>query len=390
MTLSGSRRKKIIITVSVIAFLFLSFRVYKSVIEGQGMAATSKDARIVVGTVSAVNGDIRNVITISGDVCPNAGVDIYTKASGKIEKVNVDIGDTVGKGQVLAIVEHEELDLKVKEAEAALKVAQADLEKARAGIDRARNEFQRAETLKKNGMISDQEFEKFLDNYRSSSASLSLSEAQANDSRRAQLDITKQDLSNCWIRSPIAGVVTRKNYDMGAMVYTSNAGGSVPLFRVEDLSVVKVRINVPAKYVKVLKEGMPALVSVSSMGADKYTGEVKRISPGLDQQSRSAVCEVEVENRDMKLRSGSFAEIEIDLGTIKNTVIIPRDAVMKREGKEYSFVFSGGKAHMRQLKTGVSDGEMIQVIEGIKSGEEVITSNKASLYDQASIRKGSV
>ncbi|RMF95576.1 MAG: efflux RND transporter periplasmic adaptor subunit [Candidatus Schekmanbacteria bacterium] len=380
------KRKKILIALSAVVFLFLGYRIFIAVSNGSGDKKSLEDEGIPVMTSPVSIDDIDNIISMTGDTYPNVGVEIVSKVTGRIEDIKVGIGDKVKKGDVLAVIEHKNAELKVREAEAALKVALANLEKAKSTLEREKAEYESAEALYKNGMISNEEYRKEKEQYLSAMSSLKLAQAQANDEKRAKLEIAKKELADCWIRSPINGIVTRQNVDIGTMVYSSG-GGSKPLFTVENLEKIKVLVKVPAKFASYVKLGQKGEIIVPAMGDKVFVGKVTRVSPSLDQNTRSAVAIVQIDNSDMELKSGLFVEVRIYTETVKNALLIPRRAVFRKASDNYVFVFNEGKAKLRKLKTGIISGDYIQVIAGLNKDEEVIVSNRTRLYDGIKVRK---
>ena len=289
---------------------------------------------------------------------------------------------------MIEVIEHRDKELKVREEEAALKVALADLEKARGTLEREKAEYESADTLHNNGMMSDEEYRKEKGQYLSALSTVKLSEAQANDEKKAKLDIAKKDLADCWIRSPIDGIVTRQNVDIGTMVYSSGGNNSKALFTIENLKKVKVLVKVPANFSPFLKVGQSGEIEVPSMADKVFKGEITRVSPAVDQKTRSSVAILQIDNANMELMSGLFVEVRVQLETIKNALMIPRDAVFKKGNKKFVFLINGNKAVEKELETGIAEGNFIQATKGIAGTDEIIVSNKSRLYDGALVRKG--
>lgn len=384
-----SKKKKIAALIISIAFLFVGYRVFIAVSNGSGDNDSSVIESIPVLTKVVETREIEKTITLTGDTYPTVGTEIISKISGRLEDIKVGIGDIVSKGDVLAVVEQIETHLKVKEAEGAYNVALADLERAKGTLEKEKAEYLRAESLYNDKLISNQEYGKEREEYLSAGASMKFAEAKVDESK-AKLDTAKQNFNNCWIRTPIAGVVTRSNVDLGTMVYANSAGsgGSNPLFVVENLNRIKVLMKVPAEYARELKVDQQAEVIAPSLNNKKFIGKVTRVSPSLDQKTRSFSAIVQVDNNAMQLMSGLFVKIQIYTEKIKDAVMIPRDAVFKKDRKDYVFVINGGNANLREIETGASDGDMIQILRGVNKGEAVIISNRSRIYDGAKIKEG--
>ena len=384
-------RKKILAIIITITFLFVGYRVFIAVSNGSGGKNSSVIESIPVLTTVAETREIERKITMSGDSYPTVGTEIFSKISGRLEDVKVGIGDIVSKGAVLAVVEQAENDLKVREAEATYNVALADLERTKGTLDKEKAEYLRAESLYNDKLISSQDFEKEKEQYLSAEASLNFTEAKV-DEQKTKLDIAKKNLNDCWIRTPIAGVVTRSNVDLGTMVYASsgggNSGGSKALFVIENLKRIKILVKVPANYAHELKVGQDSEVIVPSLDNKQFLGKVTRVSPSFDQDTRSSVAIVQIDNEDMQLMSGLFVKVQVYTEKIKNAVMIPRDAVFKKDRKDYVFVMNDGTASLREIEIGASVGDMIQALKGVNKGEAVITSNRSRIYDGAKIKEG--
>ena len=175
---------------------------------------------------------------------------------------------------------------------------------------------------------------------------------------------------NTYLRSPISGVVTKRNYDTGDM-----CSPSLPIFVVEQISPVKLLINVSERYYTQVKKGMPARVHVDALGADEvFEGKIALIHPTLNAQTHTFDVEVEIPNKDQKLRPGMYANVEIDFGQATAVMVSDR-AVVKTpgSGEYYVYMLENGKAVRTIVKVGRQVEDQYEIISGLTPGTTVIT-----------------
>lgn len=380
--------KKIIILLLIAAIVgFIGYRVrdaYLARKEADAQAAKGKGpggARIVsVGLARARRGEVREEILITGALKPKEQVDVTSKVTGRIERVLVNIGDHIKKGDLISEMEDLELRQQVRRAEATLDVSAATLAQRKAELANALADLERSRQLMEQGLIPRVEFESKQTTFRVIQAQVKLTEAQG-EAARAELEELKIRLEQMRIFAPIDGQVAERYVDVGAVV-----SPSTPVARLVNLSTLITRANVPEREVSKLRLGNKAIVQVDAMPGHTYDGKVSRVSPVLDAATRTALVEVEIPNRDNALKAEMFVRVALDLATLRPAVLIPREALVYRGQQPGVYTLSGDQPVFRPVEPGVSQGDEIEILSSIEPGTDLIGQGASMVTEGVRIR----
>ena len=271
---------------------------------------------------------------------------ITAQAGGRLKQLLVKVGDRVGAGQAVARME-------------ATQAAQAQIQLAD-----AKTNFARMDELYKVGGVSKAQWEQ---------AKSAVDQAKLAYGNAAE---------NTVLRSPISGFVTAKNYDNGDMT-----SPQLPVVVIQQIAPVKAVIGVSEQYYSFLKKGAAATLSVDALGEETFSGIVTNIFPTLDPVTHTVSTEIEVANKDLKLRPGMYARVHLDFGT-KEALTVPDKAIVRQAGSgaRYVYVFSGGKAVYRAVELGQQQGDLYEVVSGLNAGDQVITSAPSNLKNGLSVK----
>lgn len=271
---------------------------------------------------------------------------ITAQAGGRLKQLLVKVGDRVGAGQAVARME-------------ATQAAQAQIQLAD-----AKTNFARMDELYKVGGVSKAQWEQ---------AKSAVDQAKLAYGNAAE---------NTVLRSPISGFVTAKNYDNGDMT-----SPQLPVVVIQQIAPVKAVIGVSEQYYSYLKKGAAATLSVDALGEETFSGIVTNIFPTLDPVTHTVSTEIEVANKDLKLRPGMYARVHLDFGT-KEALTVPDKAIVRQAGSgaRYVYVFSGGKAIYRAVELGQQQGDLYEVVSGLNAGDQVITSAPSNLKNGLSVK----
>lgn len=381
-----SKFKTAIILISALLCLVIFYRIFSNMRAKRALEVNSKN-EIPVEVSKVFRGQIDERILLTGTIHPNTEVAVYSKFSGKLEKINKDIGDKVNRGEVIAVVEHKDLSLQVEQAEASLTVAKASYEQARVNYENAKEDLERMKNLFKEGTISKQQFDTAKNKFENAQAQMKLAEVQANNLQMASLKLAKEKLSDSYITAPISGIITLRNYDSGATVSNSTTSINNAIFKIEDIDVVHALTNIAEIDLRKIKEGLESQIIVAAFPGEIFHGKVSKITPSLDTVTRTSGVEIEIPNKDHKLKSGFFANIIISANKVSDTLLVPKNAVLLKEGKNIAFVVNGGTAHLRRIETGLRDDKNIQVLKGLKEGDEVVISGINEIDDGVKVTR---
>ncbi len=365
---------------------FGGYRVWQAVENkklAEGKQGAKKGAvRIVsVGAELARAGQVREEILITGSLKPKEQVDVTSKATGRVEKLTFYIGDPVKRGQVIAVIEDSELQQQVRRATASIAVVTATLAQRRAELANARADLERARQLSEAGLIPRQEYETKRTSFQVVQAQIQLTEAQG-DQAQAELSELKIRLEQTRIVAPMDGLIAERFVDEGAVV-----SPSTPIVRLVNLSTMVTRANVPEREVSKLRVGNKATVRVDAFGNQVFEGKVTRVSPVLDAATRSALVEVEIQNRNIGLKAEMFARVTLDLANFRPAVLVPREALVYR-GQQPGVYMLGAdnKPVFREIEPGVLQGDDVEILANLQAGTRVVTKGATMITDGVQVR----
>jgi membrane fusion protein (multidrug efflux system) len=329
---------------------------------------------ITVQFGAAAKGDINASMTVVGNLIGQQTVDIVPRTGGRLVTVNVQLGDAVRRGQLLAKLEDFEIVEQVKQAEASLEVARATIRQREADLKVAELNFDRSKNLFQRQLLAKQALDDAESRYLAAEAQIDLSKAQAQQTS-ARLDELQINLGNTRIVSPVDGFVGKRNVDPGAWV-SQNA----PVVSVVEISSLRLVANVVEKDLRLVNTGDPATVEVDAYPGDLFKGRIARVSPVLDPATRTATMEVEIPNRDNRLKPGMYARVLLTIEERKGTTLVPKIAVVDFDGKRGVWIPGGeNKVEFRETKLGIEDPERIEVLDGVKPGDRIVTEGAGSL-----------
>jgi RND family efflux transporter MFP subunit len=333
-------------------------------------------------------------LTVAGEFVPFQEVELHAKVAGFIRRINVDIGDRVRAGEVLAILEVPELNAQVSGAEAGVRHSQEEIGLAKSEVARAEANHAalhmaadrlRQAAAARPGMIAQQELDDAEAKDRASEAQVAVAKSTVA-AQEQQLDVAKAERMHYTsladyskITAPFDGIVTWRYADTGALIQagTSNAG-SMPVVKVAEVSTLRLRIPVPESLAGYVREGDVADVRVQATG-DRFEGKVVRTTGALDRTTRSLQVEVDVVNPKRKLTPGMYADVSLRIAGNPDALIVPVEAVDRgTSGTAVLVVNTNNTVERRAVRTGLETPNEVQILDGVRDGERVIVGNLAS------------
>lgn len=369
----------------VAAASFAGYRVWqayekKTTAASAGMTKAGAGRVITVSTAQARTMPVREHIEITGSLKPKEQVDVTSKVTGRVQRITVQVGDLVRRGQVLAELEDAELEQQVRRAEAVREVARATVQQRNAELGNAKADADRAKKLFDQGLVARQDYDSKLTAYRVFEAQVSLANAQTEQAS-AELRELNIQRSQMRITAPLSGYVAQRFLDVGAVV-----SPATPIVRLVNLSTMVTVANVPEKDVSKLRVGSRATVSVDAFGSNNFEGTVARIAPVLDPATRTALVEVEIANPSGALKAEMFARVRLDVARTRQAVLIPRDSLIYRGQQAGVYVLEQKKPVFRAVEAGTAHGGDIEVVSNLPSGTTVVTRGAAMLQEGDQIR----
>lgn len=315
-------------------------------------AAPAAPARPAV-TVAAVSArPIERTIGFVGTLNAASRAEVAAEADGRLLTVDVELGDAVAEGQVLATIERSALEARLREAEAVLARAEAEAKRARA--------------LRAKGVTSQQKLEDL-----ESAAAVA----------RARREVLAIELGHTQIRAPFAGRIAKRLVDVGNFVRRGT-----PLFVVVADDPLRLRAQVPERYAAEIAIGKEIRGGVAAYPDRVVRGRITHVSAAADPDSRSLTVEAEVPNPDGRLRPGFFCKGDILVRRSAEALVVPAEAVLDFAGVSRVFVVDDdGVVHRREVETGVRLGDAVEIRRGLRAGERVATSGLGRLVDGAEV-----
>ena len=346
-------------------------------------------------TVAAVTrGSIVHNLNLAGQFQPYQVIDVHAKVSGYIRHINVDIGDRVRQGQVLATLEVPELDAQLRGTVAELARSKDEIKRSQHEVSRAQsehtalhNDYTRLKqaAAAQPGLIAQQELddaeskdlaaEARVDAAKSAlSAAEQQSEgAKADNERVGDLaDYTK-------VTAPLDGVIIWRYADTGALIQagTSSDTQSLPIVKLSQSSLLRLRLPVPEDAVEYVHEGATVTVNVDAVHRS-FQGKVVRFTRDLNLATRTMETEIDVENKDLSLTPGEYANTTIELERHDNVLTIPVQAVVRNGNQESVLVVDASRhVQIRKIETGLQGSNLVEVKSGLAEGDLVITGGQS-------------
>jgi HlyD family secretion protein len=331
---------------------------------------------MTVELAAVKRGTMSQSISVVGNLVGQATVEATPKVNGRLEAVPVRLGDRVTKGQRLAKIEDSEITQQVKQAQASFDVAAATIRQREADLKLAQTNLDRSRSLFERQLIPRQTFDDTDARYQAANAALDLARAQYAQAE-ARLDELKINLANTVITSPVTGFVGKRALDPGAWV-TPNSS----FISVVDITVVRLVANVVEKDLRRIEEGMKADVAVDAFPGEKFEGRIAHVAPVLDPATRTAQIEVEIPNPSFRLKPGMYAKVDFVVEHKENTLVVPANAIVDVDGKKGVFLPDEGDiARFKPVTIGMSQPELVEVVDGLPEGTRVVTTGAAALRE---------
>ena len=398
MSTSGNGRT----TIRVLAIVVVTFAApalmscsRKQEAKTTSSGSESEPSPVSVSTAPVLERSTRRGLEVVGSLEAEDEVTVSSQSAGNLEAITVDVGTAVRSGQTIATIDRRELKLRIEQAEAKLGVKrgepvdpqkQPDVRQARAALERARYDWTAAQNLVEHGDISKQQFdvaqrafEQAEARYQSALENVRNLDAIIEE-KRAALALVKKQLTDATIISPINGVVKEKLASRGEYLQPGK-----PIATIVQINPLRLKIDVPEAFAAIVVIGQKVTLTVEAFAGREFRGAIRRINPSVDEKNRSLIALAEVANDNGLLKPGMFARGQIVSNSMGVALMVPENAVVSLAGVNKLFVTDGQRATERQVKLGARDGGMVEVVEGVKVGERVITSNVDKLHDGSSV-----
>ena len=301
-------------------------------------------------------------LTLPGELESYYQTDIAPRVSAYVRRVNVDIGDHVRAGQVLAELDAPELTAALSEAQGKLNAAEATAQGSRGSYRRLR------QTARTAGAVSPLA----VDQARTQATSDSLTVVAA----RAHYRAAAQMAAYLRLTAPFAGTITERNAAPGAMV---GQGAGQPLFKLRQLNPLRLRVAVPEAYVGEIKVGNPVQFTVRALPGRTFTGKLTRTAGSVQAATRSEQVELDIANPNEELKPGMFASASLPVKVAAGSLFVPKTAVVSTAERTYLIRVAGGRAELVDVQLGDENAGQVQVFGQLRAGDEVLQSGNEEI-----------
>lgn len=353
----------------------------------QDVAATAKQQRefvpsLRVATVEASPGTTS--VTLPATTAAFAAANVYARATGYIATRDVDIGDRVKKGDLLAQLAVPEVDDQISQNEATLSQLSSARDQAEASRRLAQVTWGRDAPLVEKGWVTRQQGDVDVQTLKQREAAL----AAAQHNVTAQENVVKQLRQNrayATVVAPFDGVITQRNVDVGSLV-EGNATSGTFMFEIMQDGVIRVSVYVPQDAAFGVKPGIDAIVRVPELPDREFHGTVTRIADALQPGTRTLLTEIDIPNPDGALAPGIYCAAELRIPRKAPSLSVPAEAIIfNRNGLQVAVV-SNGKAEIRKVRVSRDLGTQVEVDSGIKAGDQVVLNPPVSLMDGSKVQ----
>lgn len=339
-----------IVAVLFIGLIVIKLKANKKAVE-QKIYIHDTEAAILVETIYPTEHTFESAFTYLGSFEPIRQNTIGSDAQGKIIRLNVEEGDNVSKGQVLAKIDDELLQLQLENAEVSL--------------ESQKNDDSRYANLAKENAVAGVQVEK---------AKLGVRSAEI---QKKQL---QRQLKNATITAPFSGVITKKMIDLGSVI-----GAGSPLVEITDISSLKLTVNVPER--DILKFTLNQSVQITSdlYGSRHFEGKVTNIGVQAD-KSHNFKVQVTISNQKQELMAGMYGAVTLSNNHRISALAIPRKALVGSSKNPQVFVARNGKAVLTSFNAGTSDGSFIEIVNGISNTDQIVIKGQVNLENNSNVK----
>lgn len=362
-----------------------------------GGAQQSADAVPSAAAVTVQRGSISRTLSLAGQFQAYQVVEIHPKVSGFIRNIYVDIGDKVHKGQTLAVLEVPELEAQLQGSVSAVAQSKDEIARAQHQLAATTSEYeaihadnQRLQAAAKSqpGLIAQQELDDaqskdLAADARVEAARAALSAAQ-NGADVSQADTRRLSALQGYtdVTAPLDGVVIWRYADTGALIQsgTGSDSQSLPIVKLAESGLLRLRLPVPESAIRYVHEGDEMQIRVDAIGRS-FTGKVVRFTRDLNPETRTMETEVDVENKDLSIDPGMYANTHLQLAHVDNALTVPVGAIVKRKGETCVYALdSSNRLQLRPVTVGLEGSLLAEIKSGLAEGDRVLASNQDQFH----------
>lgn len=375
---------------------------------GRGGRGGRGGAAVAIQTTTLQRISIQRQVDLQGTLLSPDQARVSSEVAGIVRDVPVQLGSEVRAGDMLVRIEPRELQLALDRAESSLRQTEAQLgidrahdreppaddqiasvRQAVANRDDARNTFSRAQQLNSRGLMSKVDYDTAETRLKVAEANLQATldnarslRAQLQD-RRAAFELAQKKLADAVVRAPVAGSVAERLVQPGEYIRENT-----PVATIVQMNPLKLKTAIQERYAGLIRPGQVVEFAVEAFPERKFTGKIAYVSPAVDQATRTFPVEAMVENTDRVLKPGFFAKGVAQVRVDTNVLAAPDVAISTLAGVSTVYVIEKGKARQQQVTLGARQGELVEIMNGLKGQETLAANNLNQLATGVAVRVG--
>lgn len=374
------KKKKVIYPVIVILVIIAIVVSVKILKKSPAASGGQERAAIPVLTETVQMGDLSSINTLTGLISANIQTSIGTKVSGRVAEVDVDMGQKVSKGQILAKIDSIDLEKQLDQTEAQIQVDQAQVDIAQNNSAQSTDALNHDTVLYNSNAISKDTLNQAQTKMENDKDSLLAAQGTLGKDT-ASAAIIQQQINETDIVSPIDGAIATRNIEVGMQVSSATT-----LFSIAQLNPLKVTINVSDQLIASISNGAGVNITVPEIASSTFQGTVDKISPVLDASTHSYPVEIIINNPDDSLTPGMTASVQFTGLTTTPGIIIPAEAVVETPQGSEVFTVVQNVAHMHLVQLGAVSNDKILVSSGLNPGDQIIIKGQTLIADNAKVK----
>ena len=354
-------------------------------------------ARVPVVEVAAVrlagDGATTALLNASGYITPRRRATVAAKITARVVEVYVDEGMKVTEGQLLARLDDSDAQRRLLAVRGQRDATAALIENLEVNLANAEREFRRQEDLEKQGFTSTQALDLARTTAESLRAQIEATKEQVR-AADAQITVAQQDVDNCTVRAPFAGVVVSKDAQRGEMVSPISAGGGFTrtgIATIVDMDSIEIEVDVNESYIARVEPGQRVEAMLDAYPDWRIPAQVRTIIPTADRQKATVKVRISFDKLDPRILPDmgvkvSFLAAEQPSGQASARAVVPREAVREVEGKTVVFLFRDGQLERRAVSLGTARGTDVEVTAGLSPGDQVVVNGPEGLHDRQRVK----
>lgn len=340
--------------VAALCFLALSLPMVVATLRAQGADQSSEREAVRVEVARVVAGPLTEQVTAVGTLLSDEAVTISSETPGRLEAIHFDEGQPVEQGTPLFSLDDSVYKAQLADAEAKLKLAEQT--------------YQRTSKLFSSKYATAQSADEASSNLAVTSAAVELA--------RVQLEKTR-------IVAPFSGIIGLRHVSVGEYITAGHA-----LVNLEAIDPVKADFRVPERFLPAIKVGQSIRIRVDAFPEETFNGQVSAIDPRIDVSGRSLLVRAKVPNSERRLRPGLFARVTVLLQIKEDALTVPEQAIVPQGDDQFVYKVQDGRAALTKVNVGMRRSGRVEILEGLKVGDQVVTAGQIKLHDGSLVSVG--